>query len=296
MPKSLFVGIAAAVCWGLSTVLTKGLLSHFCPLPLLVIQLLWSNAFLWLILVLRRTPTLPLYQAFQFCLPGLLQPGLAFMLGTLGLCFTSASSDSLIWATETIVVIILSWKVLGEQINVHLLVLAALAMCGTILATAPTADSTAAPCPVLGNVIVFVGVCIAAVYTVITQRQLDKLEPLYLISLHQLSAFVFVVLIWCLWLPFGTDVREQPSYSAYLLAGFCGVTQFAIPFWLYFKAVKALGAAHSSLLLNLPPVFTLSGSFVFLNERLSIIQWMGAFLALIAVAGISLLKKKDATE
>src|SRR5580692_9448027 len=104
MKKGILLGIAATALWCFSNVLTKSLLAHFEPLSLLLIQLIAGNVLLWTLLVFEKKSRLSLSASLKCSLPGLLQPGLSFILGIFGLNLTNVNSDALLWACESIVV------------------------------------------------------------------------------------------------------------------------------------------------------------------------------------------------
>ena len=144
-----------------------------------------------------------------------------------------------------------------------------------------------------GNLLVVAGVLCAALYAIETQRQLVDVEPLYLIVLHQACAFVVLMSVWLVCLPILQPFARGTNGTDLVLAIVCGIAQYAIPFWLFLTAIKNLGAAHTAILLVLPPIFTIMGSFFFLGERLNLWQWFGALIALVAVGGVCLLKTKQ---
>jgi uncharacterized membrane protein len=95
----------AAVCWGFGTVMSKSVLAQVPPLTLLVVQLAVSLTFLWTIIAAQRL-RVPLHRGtWRLGLTGLLNPGLAYTLGLLGLTLTTASLSSLIWAAEPILIL-----------------------------------------------------------------------------------------------------------------------------------------------------------------------------------------------
>lgn len=272
--------------------LTKSLLAHFEPLSLLVVQLIASNALLWTLLIFEGKSGVSRLASLKYSLPGLLQPGLAFIFGIFGLNLTSVNSDALLWACESILVIFLASAILKERFSWQLLTLALFGTCGTLMATTPNLDTPSTATVLAGNALIVAGVFCAALYNIYTQRQLVDIEPLRLTSLHQLSGFVLVAGVWLIRLP-TTGLLVNASGADFLLALVSGTTQYALSFWLYLCAIKDFGAARLSILLVLPPIFTIWASFVFLKEQLNCWQWLGVFIALSSVTGIGFYQKKD---
>ena len=293
MNISILCGLAAAALWGTSNVLAKGLLAHFEPMSFLLIESIGSCVLLWALLIFQKKHISVNRGIIKYSLLGLVQPGLAYIFAIYGLSLTTANNDSLVWASETIVIIFLAWLVFRERIGWTIVLLAIGGTIGTILATSPNADAGHAPSVVLGNLLVLVGVFCAAIYSVGTQHQLIKIEPWLLMTLHQTSSLILLVCVWFLCLPFLHPFNRGTTQLDCFLGIICGLAQFAVPFWLYLKSIKGLGVARASIFLVLPPIFTIIASFFFLGERLSPVQWLGALLALGAVTGLCLLRPEE---
>ena len=284
--------MGAAACWGFSNVFTKILLAYFEPLSLLAIQLIVSNIAIWFF-AFKTKSKLPARGSLKYSWPGLLQPGMVFILGTFGLNLTTANSGALIWATEIIVVVFLATLLLRENISWYLWMLAICGTGGTLLATMADFNWQATGNSMLfGNILILAGVICAAFYNIYTHRQLTDIEPLYLTALHQLSGLILVISIW-LCFPHTSNWPTKLDISLFLFALLGGILQYALPYFLYLNAIKELGAARASILLALLPAFTICGSFFLLNERLNYYQWFGVALAILAVIGICIAKDKN---
>lgn len=296
MNKSILCGIAAAALWGLSNVLAKKLLANFEPLSFLLAESIGSCVLLWAMIIVQKKQVAFNSETIKYSLLGLVQPGLAYVFGVYGLSLTTANSDSLLWTAETIVIIFLSWLVFRERIGWLIFLLAVFGTIGTVLATAPSMDIGQAPSMVLGNLLILGGVLCAASYAVATQHQLIKIEPLYLMTLHQTCSLIAVIIVWSICLPILHPFSRETTQLDWLLGMVCGTVQFALPFCLFLIAIKGLGAARTSIFLVLPPIFTIWASFIVLGERLSLLQWLGALLALSAVAVLCFLRPEETPE
>ena len=82
-------------------------------------------------------------------------------------------------------------------------------------------------------------------------------------------------------LAFGTHHRAHSGH------------RYALAFWCYSIGLKQLPASMAGLFLNLIPIFGLGGAYLFLGERLTLVQWIGGTLILLAV--IVALRWQDAT-
>src|SRR5262245_58860288 len=104
--------LLSAACWGVGTVMSKGTLIYFPPILLLIVQLMASCAVLWIAVLLSKTPVKWSWASIRHGWIGILEPGLAYVFGLFGLAQTSATSASLISATEPIMTILLAWLLL----------------------------------------------------------------------------------------------------------------------------------------------------------------------------------------
>jgi drug/metabolite transporter (DMT)-like permease len=106
-------GLLACLSWACGTVLSKSLLERFHPLDLLVMQLSISTALLWVLVVMyRRTPD---FHDWRFAWPGVLQPGLAYGLSIFGLAAIPARLETMLFAAESALTLVLAWPLLGER-------------------------------------------------------------------------------------------------------------------------------------------------------------------------------------
>jgi drug/metabolite transporter (DMT)-like permease len=291
---SFLAGFLATIVWGLGTTSMKWLLFVFPPVALLLLQLLASLVFLWTLILLWQRPKISPKLMVRYSLPGLLQPGLAFILGTWGLSLTTASADSVIWAAETIAVLPLAWLMLKEKMTWRLIVLSLIAFGGTVVATAPTIEGQ--PCPTCwaGNLILVAAVCVAATYNIYTRRQMDGISSHQLLALHQVAALVVIVPAFIVEssLHLGPALKNI-SAPMILLGCLLGILQYGGAFVLFFSTLRAIGAARSGLLFSLSPIFTLISSYFILGERLTVFQWFGAAVALTAGCSVTWLTGSD---
>jgi drug/metabolite transporter (DMT)-like permease len=285
--------ILAAACWGLATVMSKGVLEHVAPLTLLVVQLTTSISFLWgTILVQQRRYQID-GQLLRLGLIGLLNPGLAYTLGLLGLALSTASMATLLWAIEPVLILMLAGLMLGERLTRPLVGSSALALVGVALVagispTAGTGSST------VGNLLILLGVLCCALYVVLTRRMIGNHDPLVLVALQQTFALGGALLIWPVGWWRGELVGLQsvaPSMWAWAILS--GITYYALAFWFYIRGLKQMPASIAALYLNLIPIFGVAGAYIFLGERLGIMQWFGALLILVAVAVVVRLQGEE---
>ena len=91
--------IGAAAAWGIATVITRAL-SEIPPLTLLPVQLAVSVALLSTVLVVDRKHLTWPAGLRRLGLLGILNPGISYALGLVGLTLITASLSVLLWATS----------------------------------------------------------------------------------------------------------------------------------------------------------------------------------------------------
>ena len=285
----------AAACWGLGGVMTKSVLTSVPPLTLLVAQLAVSVAFLWAVTMAHKTYLPAPKEILRLGFTGLLNPGLAYTLSLIGLTFTTASMSALLWAAEPILILGLAWGILHERLAPGLIGFAAAAVFGVAL-VAGLSPNAGGGSSVFGNLLILAGVGCCAYYTVITRRLAAEADPLMVIAVQQTFALGWALAIWPveLWQGgWGEAVTLGAGAWAWVVAS--GLTYYALAFWFYIAGLKRIPASTAGQFLNLIPVFGVGAAMLFLGERLSAMQWLGAALILAGVAGIVRMQPRGAT-
>lgn len=88
------------------------------------------------------------------------------------------------------------------------------------------------------------------------------------------------------------DVMNYP-YQVYALGGLMAVVSTIIPSFLVSLAIKKLGANNFSIIGSVGPISTIILAYIFLDERLSLLQFVGAAIVIAGVGYISLNKPKN---
>ena len=100
--------VAAAACWGTGTVVSKQVVDDVAPLTLLPVQLVASCVFLLVIALVRREPFAWTPPVRRLAALGVLNPGIAYALGLIGLTTITASMSVLLWALEPVAIMLLA--------------------------------------------------------------------------------------------------------------------------------------------------------------------------------------------
>lgn len=265
----------AAASWGLATVIAKNALSEIEPLTLLPIQLAVSVALLTILLLPQRNRLTWPAELRRLGLLGVLNPGIAYALGLLGLTYITASLSVVLWATEPMMILLLAWWVLGDRITKPVTLAAFIALAGVLLIVfEPGAHGQP-----IGVTLTLLGVVACAIYTVVSRKWMATESTLQLVALQQAAALLFALLLLAAATLAGrptplTDI----SMTAWLSAFVSGALYYAAAFWLYLTGLRQVPAAIAGLYINLIPVFGITASYALLGERLTARQWLGAIL------------------
>ncbi|MDT0552052.1 DMT family transporter [Urechidicola vernalis] len=87
------------------------------------------------------------------------------------------------------------------------------------------------------------------------------------------------------------DLLNYP-YQVYLLGFLMAIISTLIPSFLVSLAIKRMGANNFSIFGSIGPISTIILAYLFLDERLSTVQFIGAFIVILGVIFISKSKKK----
>jgi len=273
--------VAATACWGLGTVLSKRVLDQgVAPLTLLAIELLSSSLLLSMVALLLRAPLHWSRSLSKLALLGILNPGVAYALGLLGLVTISASLSVLLWATEPVLIMLLAVLLLREQVAAATIVAVAVALVGVLLVLYQPGASGAA-----GGIALTLGAVTAcAFYAVLTRWLLLDDSSLTVVLVQQVAALTFaVVLAAGAWLSGASDPGLPADAATWALAAASGTVYYGLAFWLFIGGLRGVPASIAGSLLPLIPVFGLVAAYV-AGDRLTDRQWTGAALVVAATA------------
>lgn len=217
-------------------------------------------------------------------LTGLLEPGLTYAVGLVGLSLTTAGSASVISATEPVLIVLLSWVAFRVRPEARLLACIGVAVVGLVLVSW-TGLTTRGPQSLVGDLLIVLATLFAAGYVVLSSRIAGGFPAATLASAQQTVGLIFALAVFGISCAAG---QESGSFmdiplSVVLYAALSGVVQYALAFWLYLIGLRHLSANAAGLWLALTPVFGLTGAWVWLGERPGIMTTVGALLIIAAI-------------
>ncbi len=285
--------VAATACWGCGTVLSKQVLDRgVAPLTLLVVELA-ASALLLLVACrlagarVQRSPAM-----MKLAGLGLLNPGLAYALGLLGLVSITASMSVLLWATEPILIMLMAVLLLRERIAPATVVAVAAAMVGVVLVIyRPGASGDA-----VGVTLTVAAVAACAFYAVLTRRLLLDDSSLAVVLVQQVAALAFAGVVAGIAAAVGAAELGLPQdRGTWVLAGASGIVYYGFAFWFFVGGLRGVPASVAGSYLPLIPVFGLAAAYL-LGDRFADRQWVGAALVVLAAAGAAVWHLSRPTE
>lgn len=281
--------IVASAAWGIGTVFSKRAVEEIPPLALLPIQLASSLAVLAVLLVANRLPFRDPSAPAALERLGILNPGLSYALGLLGLVSISASLAVLIWALEPLLILLMAGWFLREPLGLLLIVLSLVAAAGVGLVVYDPASAGS----LIGVALTLAGVVCCAIYTTAARRWLvQSTETASIVAAQQAYALGFALVIAAIaWVVGGAAWPTSPSTIGLASAAVSGVLYYGLAYWMYLWALRRMPASIAAASFYLIPVFGLVASFLVLDERLTTLQSIGAGVVLLAVLGIARLAR-----
>lgn len=276
--------VGAAACWGVGTVVTKQTLAAVPPLTLLPLQLTVSCVFLGSMYLLSRTRPARSPQLGRLAALGVLNPGIAYALGLLGLASITASLSVLLWATEPVLILALAAVLLHERIPPTTALLMTVAVAGVLLIVHETGSTGDAA----GIALIMAAVSACAIYTVLARRLLLDDASLVVALAQQGAALGFATGLGLVVHHAGGDALDVGSLTprVWLAVVASGVLYYGAAFWLYLGGLRLVAASVAGIYLTLVPVFGVAAGLA-IGERFDLRQWLGAVVVVLAVTQIA---------
>ena len=277
--------VAATACWGAGTVVTKQVLDDVSPLTLLPIQLTASCALLVIACLVRRerlswSPTTRRLTGL-----GVLNPGLAYALGLLGLASITASMSVLLWAIEPVLIILLAVALLRERVHGRLVFALTIAIAGVLLVVyQPGATGNT-----LGIALTLVAVACCALYTVASRRLLLDDASLPVVLAQQVAALAFAVVLTTVVQISGGQGWSVDGHGlgTWIAAAASGWLYYGLAFWFFLAGLRHVDASVAGSFLPLIPIFGVTAGLL-VGEQLDPRQWVGAVVVVTATAAMGL--------
>ena len=238
--------LAAVFLWSSATPGSKFVLAEIAVAEFVLIRLSLAAVALWLIVLATRTSARLRHVGWRPLVMGLLKPGLVVFLVSVGLTMTSPVSGSVFWGLTPLIVPILGRVVLGERIEIVVMVAAVVAFVGTIVLV--WGQSHHGGGSVLGDFFVASGVLASAANALLSRRNAQAGANPLVTSTWQLTSACGVASLLLLVNPPGTGRAIDAGTDTIAVLLYLGLVVSVGVYILSNYAVRHLPVGRMSLL------------------------------------------------
>lgn len=278
MRKEILLLLIASLFWGTSFPFIKYSLQNVHPIELLLVRFGLSS-FLIFLLLLSGYAKVKFYSK-EILLLGFTN-ALGFLFQFLGQKFTSASVAPLIIHTNLVIVVLLSWVLLKEQITLRTISAVILASAGVFVLTTKLNFSNLSFSSYRGELLLLLAAISWAFFIIFSRKYEKKVAS---------PQATFGVLLWTFLFqsPLFFITPTNLSFSTVLKGGYLAVFCTIIPYLLYFQAIKKLRAVSTNIILTAEIFFAILLSIIFLSERPDFSFGLGGILIVLAIYLLSI--------
>lgn len=272
--------LLTVIVWGWSFVATKICLEYLSPVETIGLRLLVGVPILLVLVKLRKVRLNLNYRNRNLSLAALIIAA-HFIIQSTGLKYTSATNTGWIIALIPLIVAVLAFFILKEQIGRKLLIGILIASLGVLLLISKGNPSNLGWLRSGGDWLVLVSAHTWAIYTIVTRDLSRSRDPLGLTFSLILPATVILLSI----MIFTSDWARIIHLPLKILVAvvFLGILATALAHWFWQIGVSKLGAARAGVFLYLEPVATTALAVPYLHETYGLLTAVGGLLVLFGV-------------
>jgi drug/metabolite transporter (DMT)-like permease len=208
------------------------------------------------------------------------EPCLYFLFEARALELTSASQAGMVSAILPLLVAVLAWGLLKEEIRRHTLIGFGVAIVGVVWLSLAGDSSDNAPSPLLGNFLEFLAMVCAAGYTISVKHLSSHYPPLFLTAFQAFIGSLF-------FLPFlllpGAGLPTSWETVPALAVIYLGVAISCLAYGCYNLGVSRIPANRAAAYVNLIPVFAVIMGMIILGDKLNMSQLFACILVFFGV-------------
>ncbi|MGA2308727.1 MAG: DMT family transporter [Candidatus Bathyarchaeia archaeon] len=210
--------------------------------------------------------------------------GVAYLFQYVGMNSTSASKSSLLVNLSAIWVAILSWVILKERLGNRRGLGILFGIVGVFLIATNLDFQMLGQGAIVGDLLVLFSGVVWAFFTVYNKRLVSGVRDV----IQPTTWVIFVTLLPLIpSLLFSTSSPSQLPIDAWLAIAYTAIFCWVIPYYLWSEGLKYISAVNSTIILLAEVLVALAISSIFLNETLTLISGIGAFLIIAAIVFVS---------
>ncbi len=269
--------------WAVNFSFVKIALLEFSPLAFNGLRMAFASLILVLFLLITKQGFgVPKKDIGKLVILGIIGNTVYQLLFIHGINLTTASNTSIIMAMTPASVALLSSLLKHEKIPWAGWFGIAISFVGFYLVIAKQPGTFVFSWENLkGDMMIFGGNLVWAVYTVFSKPLLGRITPLKWSSLTMAVGTVF-------YLPFCVPAFSrqdfgQISLKAWSMLVFSGLFALAFGYVVWYSSVKRIGNTKTVIYGNIVPIFTVIFAYIFISERIGLWQAVGAVIILAGV-------------
>jgi len=272
--------IGMSFVWGMNFSVVKAALTDLSPLSFNSLRFSLASLFiLTLLWIIERGLSFHKEDVGRLVLLGLIGTTIYQLLFINGIARTTAGNSSVILATTPIFVALLSSFLGVERVERRVWYSVILSFIGILLIVQGAGRTlTLTDQSWIGDLLILAGTICWSTYTVLSKPLLQRYTPLKLTAWTMVMGTPLLVLVSI------PSLKEQ-NWGSVSLQGWLGLVYsfcfaVAIGYVIWYTGVSRIGSARTALYENLITVIALAVAWLFLSERMTLLQIMGAVLVL----------------
>lgn len=277
---SAYVSISfVCVFWGISFISTKICFQWFTPFSLAAVRFIMASVILFIIVKLKEKNVVIDKQDYKkFFLAGFTGVFLYFAFENIGLQYLPASLASILLSAIPAFAAIVDSFVLKVPFTKKKFISIALSMLGVAFAVGFNVEADSRSI-LIGSILMILAALSWVVYSYMTAPLQNKYSSI-IISYYQ---SLFGALCFIVFLPFNPIDLTGFNAIGFINLTFLGVVCSALCYLFYNYSIRKLSVLVCSIFINIMPIITIIVSIFVLDEKFTLLQFLGTALIIFSV-------------
>jgi drug/metabolite transporter (DMT)-like permease len=274
--------VAIMMIWGLNVIALKILVNHFSPVTLTSFRIFTAGLVVILILFfIGQLRKLSRKEVMYIGTASLFSVVAHHLFLAVGLTKTTASNAGLILGLVPLVTSVLAIVFLGNRFTMFRFIGILLGFTGVVFVVLN--GKSGIHHVSIGDFYIFLSVISQAISFIMIKKATETLDARVMTGWMLLfgSVLLFIISLWME--PDGLSSMTNWTPSLWVIFLASAVLATALGHMFYNKAIQQIGAAESAIFINLNPLFSLLGAYLFLGESISHSQIMGFIFIVVGV-------------